>query len=259
MTMPVAMLVFSVGLFSCGGKKNVPDIQKQVQQLQIQLGDLQKQLQVSTKQLEELKASAAKEPIDKPMEDQTGQVKELDLATASAAPTPAAAEPAPHVAAPSPTSTPHPATSPAGDRYEGRQPTRMAKPASINMAGQEKFYNEAFILYEKKEYPQAIARFEEFILRFPTSALADNAQYWIGECNLDMNRPADALDAFQKLMIRYPSGNKMPDAYLKSGITYVRLHDLPKAAAAFKKVVESYPESEAALVAKDQLARMEEK
>ena len=44
-------------------------------------------------------------------------------------------------------------------------------------------YQAAFDLLKDGKYPEAISGFKQFLTTFPNSALADNAQYWLGEAH----------------------------------------------------------------------------
>ena len=63
----------------------------------------------------------------------------------------------------------------------------------------------------------AEASFQRFLQANPKSELADNAQYWIGECRYSRNDLKGALAAFREVVERFPKGNKVPDAMLKAG------------------------------------------
>src|SRR5690606_6789529 len=59
-------------------------------------------------------------------------------------------------------------------------PPAAAQPPAPN-ANEQQQYDAAFALMKQGRYEEAAQRFREFIARNPRGALADNAQYWIGE------------------------------------------------------------------------------
>ena len=63
----------------------------------------------------------------------------------------------------------------------------------------------------------AIAAFQTFLGAYPDSALADNAQYWLGEAYYVNKSFPEALAAFQRVVDKYPQSRKLPDALLKIG------------------------------------------
>ncbi len=52
-------------------------------------------------------------------------------------------------------------------------------------------------------------------MKFPQSDLADNAQYWIGECFYSQKKFQEAKEGFAAVAEHFPFGNKVPDALYK--------------------------------------------
>ena len=107
-------------------------------------------------------------------------------------------------------------------------------------------YKAAFDLMQAGKYTDAQAQFAAFITRFPQSDLADNAQYWIGECFYAQKNYGEAKTAFQAVSAHFPFGNKVPDALYKESLCEHLLGDEAAAEATRKKLLEYYPESDAA-------------
>ena len=118
-------------------------------------------------------------------------------------------------------------------------------------------YNAALTDYKEKRYEAAIGGFKEVLTVSPTSTLADNAQYWIGECYDAMGNYENALSAFNKVF-DYPKSNKFPDAQVKIGLIYVKLGKTDLAKDEFKAVIDNYPDTNAAGIAASQLAKLGE-
>ena len=117
-----------------------------------------------------------------------------------------------------------------------------ADPASL--------YKTAFDLMEAGKYTEAERSFADFIRRFPQSDLADNAQYWIGECLYSQKNYQDAEKAFEAVPEHFPFGNKVPDAMYKQAVCQIQLGLKPQAEATIRKLTENFPDSEAAAKAK---------
>jgi len=107
-------------------------------------------------------------------------------------------------------------------------------------------YKKGLDLMGQGEYRQAQAAFADFIVQFPESDLADNAQYWIGECFYSEKNFKDARDAFKAVSDHFPFGNKMPDALYKQGLCERQLGQEDQAKATLKKLADEFPDSEAA-------------
>jgi tol-pal system protein YbgF len=107
-------------------------------------------------------------------------------------------------------------------------------------------YKKGLDLMGGGQYPEAQAAFADFIVRFPQSDLADNAQYWIGECFYSQKDFKEARDAFRAVSDHFPFGNKVPDAVYKQALCERQLGQGEQAEATLKKLVEEFPSSEAA-------------
>ncbi|HMS86031.1 MAG TPA: tol-pal system protein YbgF [Nitrospira sp.] len=97
--------------------------------------------------------------------------------------------------------------------------------------------------FKHRDYEAAMAGFRLFIELHGQSALAANAQYWIGECQFRTRRYRDALQSFYDVVSNYPLSPKLPASTLKLGQTYIKLGDQEKARLMFDRVIDQYPDS----------------
>jgi tol-pal system protein YbgF len=175
-------------------------------------------------------------------------------ATMLPAPTlsPTAAPPAPVIppaaAVEKPRVTPPPAPTPPPSATTVT-PTKAAAKSAGNP---EQEYAAALATYRAREHGQAVIDFLDFIAKYPTHPLAGNAQYWIGEAYWAQRDYRQALVEFEKVFDHGPG--KAPDAQLKIGLCYLRLGDVQRAQQAWQRVVNEYPKSESAAMAKSLLA-----
>ena len=112
-------------------------------------------------------------------------------------------------------------------------------------------YDLALRDFQRGNYDVAIRQFTQYIEYFPDSDLADDAQFYIGDCHYTQSLYTQALDAYEVLLNRYPDGNKVPATLLKIAFIKVAREELPGARAYLERVIVEYPGSEEA-----QLARM---
>lgn len=119
-------------------------------------------------------------------------------------------------------------------------PATPSRPATATQSEQGA-YDAAFNLMKQGRYAQAAVRFREFLVRFPQGALADNAQYWIGEAAYVTRDFRTALEEFNKVLTDYPGSRKVPDALLKIGYTYYELGEYQKARETLSQVMARYP------------------
>jgi tol-pal system protein YbgF len=170
----------------------------------------------------------------------------------------------PRVAAP-PAPTPPAASTPAPAANIARAPTPQAatpsmtppssapaRPAPKTGGNPEQEYAAALATYRAREHGQAVLDFVDFIAKYPKHPLAGNAQYWIGEAYWAQRDYRQALVEFEKV---FEHGSaKAPDALLKIGLCHIRLNDVPRAQKAWQRVVNEYPKSEPAAMARSLLA-----
>ncbi len=126
---------------------------------------------------------------------------------------------------------------------------------STGGADPEAMYQAAYSDYLAGRYDLAKAAFTEYLKRFPDTEVSDNAQYWIGECLYATGDFAGAIAEFEKVSQNYPKGDKVPAALLKTGIAYSRLRNMDEAKRYYKKVVQKYPRSDEARLARERLAQ----
>ncbi|MGQ9800100.1 MAG: tol-pal system protein YbgF [Candidatus Saccharicenans sp.] len=161
--------------------------------------------------------------------------------------------------------TPPPKVEEKGGKSSKAQPARSEppaaeakKPAVVNIPAQE-LYNNAYGDYLKGNYSLAIDSFKLFLQQYPNTPLSDNALYWIGECHYSQEQYQEAIDAFNELLINYPSGDKVPAAYLKKGLSLAQLGRKEESLATLKLLVAKYPTQEEARLAQQKINELGKK
>ena len=117
-------------------------------------------------------------------------------------------------------------------------------------------YQAAFDMLKNSQFDAAIAAFQKFLVSFPDSTLADNAQYWLGEANYVNKSFTDAQAAFQKVVDKYPQSRKVPDALLKIGYCQYELKQFDAAKQTLSKVAAQFPDSPSGHLAQQRLDKM---
>jgi tol-pal system protein YbgF len=119
-------------------------------------------------------------------------------------------------------------------------------------------YRAAFELLKGQRYEPAAQAFEQFLLTFPDSELADNAQYWLAESHYVTRSYQQALGEFDAVIDKYRDSRKVPDALLKMGYCNYELKRMDAARVSLARVQAEYPETTAARLAGQRLKRMNE-
>ncbi len=92
----------------------------------------------------------------------------------------------------------------------------------------------------------AAAPLERFLAQRPHDRRADNAVLALGEVFRQQNLPGRALQTWERVATEYPAGDAVPDALLRYGETCKKLGRSAAAEAAFRRLVQDYPGTEAA-------------
>lgn len=121
----------------------------------------------------------------------------------------------------------------------------------------KKNYEEALRLLDRKDYRASIARFKEFLKKYPESDYADNAQYWIGEGHYALREFDQSILEFDAVRRKYLRGDKVPAALLKMGLAFAELGDKVDARLILQELVDRYPQSEEAVKARQKLKSLE--
>jgi tol-pal system protein YbgF len=118
-------------------------------------------------------------------------------------------------------------------------------------------YQVALELLREERYDMAATAFQQFLVAFPDSQLADNAQYWLAESYYASDQFEKALQDFEVVISKYPRSRKVPDALLKMGYCNYSLKRWDAARATLSRVQADYPETTAARLAGQYLQRMD--
>ena len=144
-------------------------------------------------------------------------------------------------------------------------PTSAAGPASgvaptappvTKPADPAQLYNAAYEDYLRGNFDLAIQGFTEYAKRYPDTALAANATYWIGECHYSKREFKEAIDAFTTLLNTYRASDKGAAALLKKGLAYLEMGDRTQAVINLQYVLYEHPGSKEADLARTKLAAL---
>lgn len=140
-------------------------------------------------------------------------------------------------------------------KLEPHQETIDGQTAEV-MPSEKKNYDGAMDLFKSGDYKAAADALQEFVRRFPDSAYAANAQYWLGNAYYAQRDYKNAIAAQEAVVDNYGTSAKAPDAMLNIASSYTELKDKKNAKKALQKLVSKFPDSSAAQAAKDRLAAM---
>ena len=117
----------------------------------------------------------------------------------------------------------------------------------------DQLYRAAYEDYMRGNYDLAAQGFQEYMRRYPTTDLTDNALYWIGECYDAQELHQEALDVFSKVLEDHPSSDKAAASQLKKGLTYLKIGDQGQGVVNLQYVVYEHPGTKEAELAREKL------
>src|SRR5258708_5134777 len=110
-----------------------------------------------------------------------------------------------------------------GSAATDRPPEAEATPA------ENKAYQAALDQFKLGNYPLAVSAMQGFLVTYPGSPLASNAQYWVGMAYSGQRDYKSAIAAQRKLLATWPQSGKASDALLaSSGLQLAGAVDLSK-------------------------------
>ncbi len=139
------------------------------------------------------------------------------------------------------------------DAEPGAMKSDTANQGGLPQVDQNKLYNNAMSDLKEGNYVMAVMQFNEFLTMFKDSPMADDAQYWLGECYYGQKEYVKAIPEFEKVEKDYPKGNQVVPALFKMGRSYEELGEKNKAKVIFQRIVKEFPKSMEAKIAEDRL------
>ncbi|SJL82920.1 tol-pal system protein YbgF [Vibrio palustris] len=108
------------------------------------------------------------------------------------------------------------------------------------------------LILKKHDYDGAIQAFEKFQKEFPDSVYTPNSHYWLGQLFFAKKDDVKAAKNFAKVAT-FKKSNKRADALVKLGDIASRNNQADQAKKYYQQVVDDYPDSSSAEVAKPHL------
>ncbi len=119
----------------------------------------------------------------------------------------------------------------------------------------QQLYDAAYLDLTKGKYDLAITGFSNYLKYFPETEQADNAQYWLGECHYAKKNYTKAAIEFHKVLENYATGDKVPSALYKLGLSLLELKSVGQANKYLQELIDQYPNTQEAKLAKEKLKK----
>lgn len=141
---------------------------------------------------------------------------------------------------------------------------RQFEPVKVVVDGREAMveptekrdYEAALAVFRKGDFAAAQPAFVDFLKRYPRTAYGPSALFWLGNAQYATRDYKEAIINFKDLVARDPAHLRVPEAELSIANCLLELKDVRGARKTLEELIKIYPQSEAAVTAKERLARM---
>jgi tol-pal system protein YbgF len=141
---------------------------------------------------------------------------------------------------------------------------RPLEPVKVTVDGREftveplekREFDAALATFRKGDFATAQTAFSSFLKRFSLSGYRPSVLFWIGNAQYATRDYKEAMANFRTLIVSDPEHVRVPEAVLSIANCQVELKDNRGARKTLEDLIKAYPQSEAAVAAKERLARL---
>lgn len=128
---------------------------------------------------------------------------------------------------------------------------------TISINQELSLYKESLEYFDKARYSEALESFRELIINYPEGDYSADAYFWSGELYLAQNSLEDARQNFLVVTNKYLNHQRSPDSLFKLGVISYKLDETEEAINYFNKVIELFPNSGSAQLAKKNIENLQ--
>jgi tol-pal system protein YbgF len=141
---------------------------------------------------------------------------------------------------------------------------RQFEPVKVTVDGHEfaadptekKDFEAALAIFRKGDFTVAQTAFLDFFKRYPQSGYGASALFWLGNAQYATRDYKEAMINFRALVAKEPEHLRAPEAVLSIANCQIELKDTRGAKKTLDDLIKAYPQSEAAVAAKERLSRL---
>ncbi len=130
---------------------------------------------------------------------------------------------------------------------------RSAPPPASGTPDPNQLYDQATSDLTQGRYGLALQGYRDFLTRFPTTDLADNAQYGVAECFFAQSKFDSAATEYARVGETWPNGDRVPAALYKLALSQGSLGQADAARKTLQDLVKRFPQSGEAQLARERL------
>ena len=141
---------------------------------------------------------------------------------------------------------------------------RQFEPIKVTVDGREfqadpaekRDFEAALAVFRSGKFPDASAAFAAFVRQYPRSGYVPSARFWLGNAQYATREYKEAIGNFKQMLTEAPTHARAPEAALSIANCQIELKDTRTARKTLEDLLRAYPQSEAALAAKERLSRL---
>lgn len=141
---------------------------------------------------------------------------------------------------------------------------RKVEPGKVTVDGREfaaepaerQAFEVALTTLRKGDFAVAQSSFLDFIKRYPQSGYKSSAWFWLANAQYALRDYRSAVTNFRSLLAADPDHLRAPEALLSMANCQLELKDTKAARKTLEDILRTYPQSEAAQVAKERLTKL---
>ncbi len=115
-------------------------------------------------------------------------------------------------------------------------------------------FDKAYALLRDADFVGALGQFNALSNQYPRTGYLESMLYWQGNAHYGLGACKPAMEAFRKLLSVNPKHMRAPEAMLSIANCHIELKEATQGKQLLQTLVKTYPESEAAQVARERLA-----
>lgn len=94
------------------------------------------------------------------------------------------------------------------------------------------------------KYDLARQEFQDYLRYYPTTDLASNAQFYLGEIDFQQRKYEQAANSYDKVLTNYPKSFKLVQAHLRKGLALIEIGQKPAGIRELREVIRRFPGSD---------------
>ena len=123
--------------------------------------------------------------------------------------------------------------------------------------GEQDAYDHAFNMLKQSRYEEAAEEFANFLHRYRSSQLTDDAWYWMAEAYYVTRNYEQALIAFNTVVSYFTNSPRIPASRLKIGYIQYEIADYVGARETLTLLLQDFPAHRVAVSAEARLKKMD--